>query len=129
MRALVLAVALAGCAPRAAGSTETLAAAIARAHDAQKPLVVELGAPWCQPCRELAKHVLPDPRVVAALRDVTFVQYETQTARGGEVAEHLGISALPSFIVFDASGAVRASIVGRAPTVDELVALLANAHM
>ena len=129
MRALAIAVIVAGCASgasprRADSSSEPLAAAIARARAAHLPLVVEFGAPWCKPCKALAAQVLPDARVVAALHGVTFVQYETQTPAGEEAAQRCAVADLPAFVAFDASGAVRTRIAGKAPTAEELVAFL-----
>ena len=44
----------------AAADSPAIDQAIATAASANKRLVVELGAQWCQPCRELEPHVLTD---------------------------------------------------------------------
>ena len=86
----------------AAGSAaaEPLDAAIGRAKDAGKPLVIEIGATWCGPCKVFARDVLPDPSVVNALEDVVFVHYDADVdGDGKEAGKRLQITAFPTFIV------------------------------
>jgi thiol-disulfide isomerase/thioredoxin len=86
----------------AAGSAaaEPLDAAITRAKDAGKPLVVEIGATWCGPCKVFARDVLPDPSVKDALEDVVFVRYDADVDGDGKAAaKRLRATAFPTFIV------------------------------
>lgn len=92
------------------------------------PAVVNLWATWCQPCRE----ELPAFQEVAMARDeVRFigvntqetgdarefldelgVTYEQYVDDRGELAEALGVAALPVTIVIDAEGAISTEHLG-----------------
>ena len=101
-----------------------LSAAIDAANRTHHPLVVEFGAAWCKPCHVFADHVLTDARVQAALRDITFVQYDIDTSIGADAAHRCNVAGVPAIVGVDPGGKVTSSKTGSAPTVDEFLAFL-----
>lgn len=93
--AVLLVLALAGSA-----AAEPLETAMARAKAEGKPLVVEVGATWCGPCKVFARDVLPDPAVKDALEGVVFVRYESDDNGDGKAAgKRLAVNGYPTFVV------------------------------
>ena len=82
--------------------------AIAAARAAEKALVVEFHADWCEPCRLFAHDILPTAEVRAALERVIFVRYDLERGAGVEAAERFGVVDVPTFLVIDHTGQVRA---------------------
>lgn len=104
--------------------------AIAHAASTGRPLVIEFGASWCQPCREFARTVLPDPAVKRALQDVDFVIYDIDAAPGDAAARRYRISAMPTFMVVGSDGkeVVRVEGLPRTRAVQSFLALLVRAR-
>jgi tetratricopeptide (TPR) repeat protein len=83
---------------------ESLDAALARANAEHKPIVVEMGAEWCKPCKMWEADILPDPRVQSALASVILLRYDVDEEQGGLVARRFNISSFPSFLIVDLKG-------------------------
>jgi thiol:disulfide interchange protein len=126
MRGWVLLV-LAGCAPVDL-ERATLPYAIQAAADANKPLIVELGASWCKPCRIFEQRVLTDPRVREAMRDVIFVRYDIDTPRGKDAARRTRSRGVPTVLGIDHRGYIRVKKVGTEPTADEFLVFMRQAR-
>jgi thiol:disulfide interchange protein len=101
-----------------------LADHIAAAGRAREPVVVELGAAWCKPCHDFAEHVLPDPRVQAALHGVDFVEYDIDTPAGADAMKRCNVAAIPAVVGLARDGTPQVLVAGAEPTVDQLVAFL-----
>lgn len=112
MRGVWVVAALLIAASASADTSPTLDAALANAARNRKPLVIEFYADWCLPCRYFDAKVLPRADVAAALRSVEFVRYDIDTAPGEQIAEKLGVTGVPTFMVLDASGNVLARHAG-----------------
>jgi hypothetical protein len=95
--ALVLACGSAAASPR-------FEDALQRAAAANKPLVVELSATWCGPCRNFERDVLANVRVRSALYAVEWVQYDIDEAPGDAVAARYHASGVPAFLVIGSDG-------------------------
>jgi len=80
-------------------AAEPLDAAIERAKAADMPLVVELGAEWCKPCKVFEKDILPDMRVQKALASVVFVRYDADEPQGKDAVTRLSARSFPTFVV------------------------------
>jgi thiol-disulfide isomerase/thioredoxin len=86
--------------------------AIKDAAAAGHPLVVELYAAWCRPCRWFEANVLSRADVQAAAEAVDFVRYDIDTPEGAAVVRRYRTTAVPTFLVLDAHGAVVERIAG-----------------
>lgn len=120
-------VALAGCGASGNGP-RTLPYALEEANDAHQPLVVELGATWCQPCRIFETQVLPDPRVQEALKGITFVRYDIDTMAGEDAARRIGTRVVPVVAGIDRDGNVRVFKKGTEQTADRFLEFLREVH-
>lgn len=72
--------------------------------DNGKPLVMEFSAGWCVPCKVFA----PVYEKVKSnfARRAEFQSLDTETAAGEKMADKLGVSGLPTVIIFDKAGKV-----------------------
>ena len=71
------------------------------------PVLLDLWAPWCAPCRALA----PALDAVAKRYEGRAVVAKVNIDESPEVARRLGVSSIPTLIVFD-GGAEAARLVG-----------------
>lgn len=97
------------------------------ARDLDLPLVLELGAEWCGPCKLVAAKTLPDASVQRALNDVVFVRYDAESPPGDAVTAKFHIDPFPTFVVIDTDGVERHRESG-APSVEKFRMLLAKAR-
>jgi thiol:disulfide interchange protein DsbD len=88
------------------------ASALAAAREAGKPVLIDVYADWCLPCREMDEKTFSDPRVVKELdrfvrlkADVTVADNPAAIA----LTKQYGIFGAPTFILIDAKGAEVAS--------------------
>jgi thioredoxin:protein disulfide reductase len=93
--------------------------AVADAHAANRPLLVDFSASWCLPCREFELKVFSRPEVVRAMQRFTLLRVdvtrEDDDPSLGDIKRKYGADTLPAIRVVTADGA----IVGRT---DELIA-------
>lgn len=122
MAVLYFAVVRQGAVP--AGWLTDLDQARRQAAQTQRPVLVEFGAGWCPPCRKMKADVFPDPRVQARLADFVCVHLDAMT-QPRAMAQYR-VERLPTLIVLDPAGAVRARYEGGL-SVEELLAFLRRA--
>lgn len=67
------------------------ALAVAKAEN--KPIVLDLNAEWCAPCRQLERLTFPDPKVKALLEQTVFLRIDTD--KHPDIAQRLGVEGLP----------------------------------
>ena len=67
--------------------------ALAKAKAENKPIVLDLNAEWCAPCRKLELLTFPDPRVKALLEQTVFLRIDTD--KNPVIAQRLGVEGLP----------------------------------
>lgn len=81
-----------------------LSAAAAEAKSSNKLLFVEIGAPWCGPCRSLEK--LAKNKALGEWVAARFVSVhlEADDPGGKALLRKFGMNGIPALIVFDASG-------------------------
>ncbi|MEZ4367220.1 MAG: thioredoxin family protein [Kofleriaceae bacterium] len=88
-----------------------------------RPLVVDLWAPWCHTCLSMQHEVFPDP-VLAPLADrFVFVALDTDREVNAAAVAALPPAAWPTFYVISPDGTVQARLVGAA-TAPQFAALL-----
>ena len=67
--------------------------ALAKAKAQTKPIVLDLNAEWCAPCRQLERLTFPDPKVKALLEQTIFLRIDTD--KYPDIAQKLGVEGLP----------------------------------
>jgi thioredoxin-like negative regulator of GroEL len=102
---------------------------VADARQHGKAILIELGAPWCQPCRIFERHVLTQPEAAAALSQVTWIRYDVEQPAGREVSKIFSASVLPLFVVLDSEGATRARFFGAPNSVEVLSEVVRQAAL
>ncbi len=95
-------IAIASLAACAASPTSPLAAELARARAAHRPVMIEVGAQWCAACRLLERGALADPAVVAELG--RFAIEHVDATDDDTEARRLGATVLPTLVFVDAHG-------------------------
>jgi tetratricopeptide (TPR) repeat protein len=101
----------------AAGDPVPIEEAIATSKTSGRPLIIELGATWCGPCKVFEAKVLPRPEVQAALRGILLVQYDIDVGPGQAADRYrsAGMGAsypVPVFVALDVDGQVKHRLVG-----------------
>jgi thiol:disulfide interchange protein len=82
-------------------------AGLARAKAEGKPVMLILGADWCEPCHTYADHVLSDPRVIAKTKD--FVVIHVNVDQRDDVWKNyvkVGRNKIPQTYFLDPNGVV-----------------------
>ena len=85
--------------------------AVAAGRAAGKPVAVYLLASWCGYCRKLEATTLTDAAVQAEMRAFYNVRVDPDSATGRPLAARFA-QGFPTTVVLDASGTMRARIVG-----------------
>lgn len=83
------------------------ASARALAKSGHLPLLVDFRAAWCAACVELEKRTYPDPAVAKELERFVLLRVDVTNDDDPEVKrleQRYGIEALPSVLLFDATG-------------------------
>ena len=76
--------------------------AIARAEESGKPLLVDFGASWCNPCHELEAKTFSDPKVEDELAKYELVKIDVSDPSDEQAAMQAAFGAmeLPSVVVY-----------------------------
>lgn len=98
--------------------------ALAAAREAQKPIVIDMWAPWCHTCLSMQHTVLRDPSVVAMADRFVWLAIDTDKPANAAVVARFPLDAWPTFFVASPEeGKVEARLVGSG-TVREVRAFL-----
>lgn len=81
---------------------EDVAGALARAAQAQQPLVLRFYQEKCAICARIEATTFRDPRVVKAMDEVIGARVDIE--RQADLAERLGVEAVPTLVVLAADG-------------------------
>ncbi len=103
--------------------------ALQRALESGRPTLVYFYAAWCRPCQQLRSSTFRDERVISALAkwnrlkaDMSFREDKTTLAR----TNTFNVWALPTLIIYETDGKVRAKISGYV-SADKLLEVLKQA--
>ncbi|NVB41894.1 thioredoxin family protein [Pseudenhygromyxa sp. WMMC2535] len=81
---------------------DELEAAIARAEEAGKPILIDFGASWCNPCHELESQTFSNPEVEAELAKYELIKIDVSDPSEDQEAMQAALDAkeLPSVVVY-----------------------------
>ncbi len=76
-----------------------------RAREEKKPILVDVYATWCGPCKLMDRTTFSDPGVGAwAKKTVVAAKVDAEKGEGRHLAQRYAISSFPSVLFLDASG-------------------------
>tara|TARA_R110000824_G_scaffold177610_1_gene357057 strand:+ start:409 stop:2958 length:2550 start_codon:yes stop_codon:yes gene_type:complete len=81
----------------------SLKAGLAAAERDVRPLMIDVYATWCEPCKKLDKDVFPDPAVRAEAAHYVAVKVDGETPVGKIVARRYGVEGYPTVLFIDPS--------------------------
>ena len=92
-----------GAAVHEIGWTTTLAGALDTAKQDRRPVLVDVWAVWCVPCKEMERTTYADPQVVAAVNE-GFVPLKVDADVHEAFVERYGVDAFPTLLFLDHEG-------------------------
>jgi len=85
----------------------TLDTALRQSANANKPVLLNVAAYWCPPCRKLDNDVLSHPQVnQKILNDYVFTRIDIDSEEGQRVAQAYNVKGTPSLLVLNSKGEV-----------------------
>jgi len=84
---------------------------VARAREAQKPMVVDCWAKWCNACLELMDRTFHDPRVEARLAGYVRVKLDMDVPHNEALWERFAIRGLPWVGLWTPGGELRTDLI------------------
>lgn len=95
------------------------------AHEQNRPVMVDVWAKWCIPCKEIDRTTFRDPRVMRELERFVTIKLDISLSddKNYDIMEKYDILGPPSFIFFDSEGNHVETILGKASTEEILQAL------
>ena len=82
-------------------------AALVQAKKDQKPVIIDIYADWCLPCKELDKYSFSDARVIEASKGIVMLKADVTRGNSPEAKEILasyGIKGVPTIIFIGSDG-------------------------
>ncbi len=103
---------------------DDFAAASAASEESGRPILLDLYADWCGPCRTLASEYFTAPEMQEVLGGFVLAKADVDGAEGGRLAQVYGVSAIPCVVITTADGTEIDRIVGLLPTPADYAAAL-----
>lgn len=102
--------------------------ALERAAASGRPAVVEFGADWCLPCREMERSTFVHPEVTRAAARFAMLHADVtrSSAENDALLDRFGVVGVPTIIVYDAQGREVDRAVGFVPP-ERFLAMLSRA--
>ena len=99
--------------------------ALARATAARRPVLIDVGADWCLPCREMERTTFRDPAVVRTA--AAFATLKIDATSGDErvqaILARFNVPGVPTYLLLVASGRERRRFIGAVAAQDLLGAM------
>lgn len=94
-------------------------AALAKAMQSKRFLMVDAYATWCGPCKYMAGHVFAAPNVAAFFNPrFLSLQLDMETEEGKAFASEFGVAAYPTLLFFDPAGKLVGKVEGALNQID-----------
>jgi thiol:disulfide interchange protein DsbD len=92
-------------------------AEFARALEAKRPVLLDFGADWCLPCREMDRTTFRDPAVVRAAEPFVPLKVDVTAddADANAVMSRFGVAGVPTYVVLRPDGSEHERLVGFVP--------------
>ncbi len=85
----------------------SLRSALQQSANANKPVLLNVAAYWCPPCRKLDNDVLSNPQVNQKITsDYVYTRIDIDSEEGQQVAQEYTIKGTPSLLVLNSDGEV-----------------------
>ena len=101
----------------------TLEKALEKAAAQDKLVLVDCYTDWCGPCKYMADNIFPLENVAKFLNErFICVKYDMEKGEGPAIGQKYGVDAYPTFLLLNADGTLRHTIVGGSPSGEEFIA-------
>lgn len=95
------------------GSTDALHA---KALKLRRPVLIDLHADWCQPCRQMEQRVFSRKEVGEFINDrFVAARYDIEQATGQALMKRYGNGSIPLLLIFSPQGELLGRITGASP--------------
>jgi len=98
--------------------------ASAEAENSGKPLLIDMYADWCGPCRTLGEEYFTSDEMKPVLSSFVLLRIDVDNPDMAQYAQQYSVSAIPCVVIANADGTEIDRIVGTTPTIGEYVTAL-----